>query len=139
MDRVFKSKVSLLYHFAILVMALGTVLVFIKGTSVLIMISMLLGTFLCIHILLTTWYKITDDGQLVAHCSIFPEKRMPISEITEVEVTVMPVSSYALSLDRLIIYRQEKPWLIISPVNKKDFVAQLRKINPEIKIKDPVI
>lgn len=87
----------------------------------------------------STWYKITADGYLIAHCSIFPEKKISISEISAVEVTVMPVSSYALSLDRLIIYKGDTQWLLISPVNKQDFVKLLKKHNPDIRIKEPVI
>ena len=91
------------------------------------------------HMLLSTWYKITADGYLIAHCSFFPEKRIPISEISAVEVTVMPVSSYALSLGRLIIYKGDTQWLLISPVNKQDFVKLLKKHNSDIRIKEPVI
>ena len=114
MDRVFKSKVGWWYHLILLVMAASTVAAFVGG-------------------------KITADGYLIAHCSFFPEKRIPISEISAVEVTVMPVSSYALSLDRLIIYKGDTQWLLISPVNKQDFVKLLKKHNPDIRIKEPVI
>ena len=69
----------------------------------------------------------------------FPEKKILISEISAVEVTVMPVSSYALSLDRLIIYKGDTQWLLVSPVNKQDFVKLLKKHNSDIRIKDPVI
>ena len=51
----------------------------------------------------------------------------------------MPVSSYALSLDRIIIYKGEAQWLLISPVNKKEFVRLLRQFNPEIEVKDSLI
>jgi len=51
----------------------------------------------------------------------------------------MPLSSYALSLDRLIIYKGDTQWLLISPVNKQDFVKLLKKHNPDIRIKEPVI
>ena len=135
MDRVFKSKVGWWYHLVLLVMAASTVFAFVGGKSPVAMIVLLLFTLECIHMLLSTWYKITAD----AHCSIFPEKRIPISEISAVEVTVMPVSSYALSLDRLIIYKGDMQWLLISPVNKQDFVKLLKKHNPDIRIKEPVI
>ena len=46
-----------------------------------------------------------------------------------------PVSSYALSLDRLIIWSNGKPWMLISPTNRADFIKQLRKINPNIQLK----
>lgn len=129
MDRVFKSKVGWWYHLILLVMAASTVAAFVGGKSPVTMIVLLLST----------WYKITADGYLIAHCSFFPEKRIPISEISAVEVTVMPVSSYALSLDRLIIYKGDTQWLLISPVNKQDFVKLLKKHNSDIRIKEPVI
>ena len=103
------------------------------------MIVLLLFTLECIHMLLSTWYKNNGGWLSDCHCSFFPEKRIPISEISAVEVTVMPVSSYALSLDRLIIYKGDTQWLLISPVNKQDFVKLLKKHNPDIRIKEPVI
>lgn len=105
MDREYKSKVGWYYHLIILIMAASTVRSFIVKGSPVTMILLLLATLLCIHILLTTWYRITADGYLIAHCSIFPEKKIKIEEISAIEVTVLPVSSYALSLDRLIIYK----------------------------------
>ena len=113
MDRVFKSKVGWWYHLVLLVMVASTVFAFVGGKSPVTMVMLLLFTLECIHMLLSTWYKITADGHLIAHCSIFPEKKIPISEISAVEVTVMPVSSYALSLDRLIIYKGDTQWLLI--------------------------
>ena len=139
MDRVFKSKVGWWYHFILIVMVASTIAAFVGGKSPVTMIMLLLFTLECVHMLLSTWYKITADGYLIAHCSIFPEKRIPISEISAVEVTVMPVSSYALSLDRLIIYKGNMQWLLVSPVNKQDFVKLLRKHNPKIQVKEPVI
>ena len=47
---------------------------------------------------LNTYYRITEDDVLIAHCSIFPEKKIAIADIEALESTVMPVSSYALSL-----------------------------------------
>ena len=138
-DRVFKSKVGWWYHLALFILIACTVLTFVKGQSVIAMIVLLLMCMLTIHMLLTTWYKITASGELIAHCSIFPEKRIPIKEITAIEATVMPVSSYALSLDRIIIYKGEAQWLLISPVNKKEFVRLLRQFNPEIEVKDSLI
>lgn len=139
MDRVFKSKVGWGFHLSVWLLVAVTVLLFVKGASPIGMVVMLLFTLMTIHMLGSTWYKITADGQLVVHCSIFPEKRVAISEITAVEVTSLPVSSYALSLDRLIIYKNNVQWLLISPVNKKEFMRLLRKHNPEIRIKEPII
>ena len=138
MDRVFKSKVDWWYHLVLLIMMISTVLAFIKGEPI-GMVILLLITLQCIHMLLSTWYKITADGNLIVHCSIFPEKQIAVAEISAVEVTVMPVSSYALSLDRLIIYKGDTQWLLVSPVNKQEFIRVLRKYNPAIQIKEPMI
>lgn len=138
MDREYKSKVGWWYH-ASLVMIMAGCVVAVLRTNALAIVAMFAVALLALHVLLNTWYRITEDGVLIAHCSIFPEKRIPISEITALEATVMPVSSYALSLDRIIIYKGRLPWMLVSPTNKKDFVKQLRKINPEITIQDPMI
>lgn len=138
-DRVFKSKIGWWYHLTVWVMAACTVLTFVKSNNIIGMIFLLLMTLFFIHSMLTTWYKITADGWLIAHSSFFPEKRVRIEEITAVEVTVMPISSYALSLDRLIIYKNGMQWMLISPENKQEFVKLLRRHNPEIRIKDPIL
>ena len=67
MDRVFKSKVGWWYHLILLVMATSTVAAFVGGKSPVTMIVLLLFTLECIHMLLSTWYKITADGYLIAH------------------------------------------------------------------------
>ena len=38
-----------------------------------------------------------------------------------------------------IIYKGEQQWLLISPVNKKEFLKCLRKYNPDIQVKEPSI
>lgn len=133
MDRVFKSKVGWWFHFVILLMIAGCIKAFLS-TDVVAMCVVMVFTLLVIHMLLNTWYKITEDGLLIVHCSIFPEKKIAIAEITAVEASVMPVSSPALSLDRLIIYKDDRQWILISPVNKNEFVKLLRKFNPNIKL-----
>ena len=112
---------------------------FVNGHSILMMITLLILCLLFIHMLLSTWYKITADGKLIVHCSIFPQKEIDIKDITALEATVMPVASYALSLDRIIIYKGEAQWLLVSPVNKKEFVKLLRSFNPDIGVRDTLI
>ena len=139
MDRTFKSKIGWWYHMIIWIMGICTVLSFVQGQSPGRMITLLLVTLFLIHLMLPTWYKITADGELIVHCSFFPEKKLKVEEIAAVEPTALPVSSYALSLDRLIIYKGEQQWLLISPVNKKEFLKCLRKYNPDIQVKEPSI
>lgn len=138
MDREYKSKVGWWYHATLALIIAGCIMAVLR-TNAMAIAGMFAIALLALHVLLNTWYRITEDGVLIAHCSIFPEKRVAISEISALEATVMPVSSYALSLDRIIIYKGEAPWMLVSPANKKDFVRQLRKINPDIVLRDPMI
>lgn len=134
MDREFKSKVGWWYHLLILLVIGGCIRAFL-GTNFWMMAAMLLVALSVLHIFFNTYYRITADGQLVAHCSIFPEKKIAVTDIDCIESSVMPVSSYALSLDRLMIWSHGKVWMLISPRNTADFIKQLKKINPDIKLK----
>lgn len=134
MDREYKSKVGWWYHLLILILIAGCIKVFL-GPSIPAMAGMLAVSLLTLHIFFNTYYRLTADGLLIAHCSIFPEKKIPVAEIEAIESSVIPVSSYALSLDRLMIWSHGKVWMLISPRNQADFIKQLRKINPNIKLK----
>jgi len=134
MDREFKSKVSGMYHLVLILLVGGSVAAILQP-NIWLIAGMLSITLLAIHVLMNTWYRITTDGILIAHCSIFPEKKIPIADIQALEPTMMPVFSYALSLDRILIWSDNKPWIMVSPKNKAQFVKVLREINPEIKIK----
>ncbi|MDR2969054.1 MAG: PH domain-containing protein [Tannerellaceae bacterium] len=134
MDRVFRSKVGWWYHLIIVLVALGSVAAFLQAGIWPIAIMVLIAV-LTVHVFLNTWYRITADGMLIAHCSIFPEKKIAISDIQALEPTMMPDSSYALSLDRILIWSEGKPWLMVSPKEKVEFVALLKKINPDIVLK----
>lgn len=134
MDRIFKSKVDWWYHGVVLLLCVSCVILIVRGAEIWAILVMFFCTYMSIHTLLNTWYKLTADGFLIVHCSFFPEKRIAVSEITAVESSFLPVSSYALSLDRIIIWKGNLQWLLISPVNKQEFVNVLRRMNPNIKI-----
>lgn len=134
MDREFKSKVGWWYHLLILLVIAGCVRAFLS-TNFWAMAAMLLVALSVLHIFFNTYYRLTADGYLIAHCSIFPEKKIAVSRIELIESSVMPVSSYALSLDRLMIWSEGKVWMLISPRNTPDFIKQIKKINPNIKLK----
>ncbi|HIX86409.1 MAG TPA: PH domain-containing protein [Candidatus Parabacteroides intestinigallinarum] len=134
MERVYKSKVGWWYHLLIIIVIIGCVAAFLRA-HVPAMIAMLLIAMGVIHVLLNTYYRVTEEGMLIARMGFFPEKRIAIADIEALESSVMPVPSYALSLGRIVIWSDGKPWLLISPVNQSDFIKQLRKINPNIQLK----
>ncbi|MDH6343351.1 hypothetical protein M2480_001340 [Parabacteroides sp. PFB2-12] len=134
MDREFRSKVGGIYHLFLVLVCIACVAVFLQS-NIWWMIGMILVTLVTIHVFLNTWYVITADGMLIAHCSFFPEKKISIADIRTIEPTIMPAWSYALSFDRLLIGTETGPWMMLSPRNKKEFISVLKSFNAEIEIK----
>ncbi|MDP4128262.1 MAG: PH domain-containing protein [Bacillota bacterium] len=67
-----------------------------------------------------TGYRVTDD-ELKIKCGPI-RQTIPLKEITKIESTRNPISSPALSLDRLEIKYGESKIAIISPQDKEEFI-----------------
>lgn len=134
MDRIFKSKVDWWYHFFMWLIIAACVMV-ILGQNIAAIIFTFLVTMGVLYTFLNTYYVVKDENILILHCGIFPKKEIRISEIEALEPTIFPAFSYALSLDRIIIWKEGKMWMMASPQNEREFVHLLKKINPEIEIK----
>ncbi|MGZ8852904.1 MAG: PH domain-containing protein [Thermoanaerobaculia bacterium] len=80
--------------------------------------------------LLRSTYYIIDGDTLIIRSS-FLKWRVPIAKILSVTPTRSPVSSPALSLDRLAILYDGKR-ILVSPQDKRRFIEALRAINPAI-------
>ena len=80
----------------------------------------------------TTYYVIEGDTLLIRSGLI--RWHVPIREITSVTATRSPISSPALSLDRLRIAYGSSRWILVSPENRQQFVAMLRSANPAITV-----
>ena len=134
MEQRFNSKVVWWFYLVIFIVAV----ILVKplstgywiGAGVCGLILLLL-----VHMLFNTYYIITEDGHLVAHSSVFPKKQIDIKELTAVEETSIPMSSYALSLDRLMLWKLDKMYFMVSPKDKKAFYNALKKHNPSIRLK----
>lgn len=133
MDRTFKSKVDWWYHLVMAMMAVACVSC-ILSQNIAATIATVAATMLMLHIFFNTYYVITGNGMLLLHCSIFPEKKIAIHEIEALESSMLPISSYALSLSRIIIWKEGCMWMLVSPVNRDEFVQLLKKVNPNIKL-----
>jgi len=83
----------------------------------------LIGAVLPIWLLVSTRYVLTSD-LLEVHSGPF-RWRIPIREICEIVPTRSPLSSPALSLDRLRIVYREKRWIMISPLERERFLREL--------------
>ena len=68
----------------------------------------------------------------------FPKKEIAIADIEALQPSILPVFSYSLSLDRIVIWKEGKMWMLISPQNEKEFVKLLKKFNPDIEIRNNI-
>ena len=90
---------------------------------------------------LSVYYKI-DDDQLVVYQFFIPTA-LPINKIASIRPTKSILSSPAASLKHRIaitftdrsVLKSLDP-LIISPVRIQEFIAQLRAVNPEIRVEE---
>jgi hypothetical protein len=85
--------------------------------------SGLFGAGLPIWVLASTSYTVTPD-ELVVRSGPFRWRR-PIADITAITPTRNPLSSPALSLDRLRITARGRADLMISPADRRAFLADL--------------
>ena len=77
---------------------------------------------------------IIQENQLIVKCLFIVNDRIEISKIRKIEKTNSILSSPALSLDRIAVHYNKFDEVYLSPKDKKEFISQLLKINPEIKI-----
>jgi hypothetical protein len=80
-----------------------------------------------------TYYYISDD-LLMIRCGPFKEK-IKIEDIKSIKKTRNPISSAALSLDRMEIRYGDYGMTIISPKHEEEFINLLIKQNKAIDIK----
>lgn len=78
-----------------------------------------------IWIFTSTYYVIGEQDILVRSGPF--RWRIPIHEIEDIQPTRNPLSSAALSLDRLNITYSGGRWMMISPKNKDEFLAELER------------
>lgn len=113
------------------VSAAGAVIVGIEASPVLaVLLSplMLVGAALPLWLLRATRYTI-DSSDLRVRCGPFAW-RVPLHEIRSITRTRNPLSSPALSLDRLRIDFGRAGSLMVSPRDKEKFLEEVRKRVP---------
>ena len=75
-------------------------------------------------------YKIDGENLIIWRTKI------PIQTIHKVYRTRMPLSSPALSLDRIGVVYNKYDEIFISPKEREEFIKELLKVNPNIEVKD---
>lgn len=140
MQKMYKSKVSYGFLLGILVflIVIHLIIFFDKGLSlkgILIITAINGATFaFVLHVFLSTNY-IIESTSLKIKCGFLFNKRILIKDIHTIVKTSSLLSSPAASItDRIELKYQNHGTVIISPKHKKEFVADLLKVNPDIKV-----
>lgn len=129
----YKSKVSVLIAFIFIGTPLLCVLGAIGEGSLIGWVIAILTTALLANMYFQTYYEIdTTQATLRIKGGIMVHETLAIKDIRKIEETNNPLSAPALSIDRLEIHFNKFDSLLISPKNKKEFIADLQQINPEI-------
>ncbi len=130
MATVYRSKIDV-WLMAVLAMAIaGSLLAALTVLSVrsptawaIAALTAIVGAGLPLWLLLATHYTL-ERGQLVVRSGPFTW-RIPVADITSITPTSNPLSSPALSLDRLRIEYGQGRSLMISPRDKEQFVRDI--------------
>ena len=140
MNRIFYSKVDWWYYVLIAVMGGWMVYLFWIKEIIVAFIFMAITSFM-IRMLTSMRYVVTSDDMLVIEYGLqfLKPARIPLSDIVRIERKCNPISSPALSLDRIEVYFRKGKWVVsvcISPKNREDMVRVLQKRNGQISYID---
>ena len=132
--KIFKSKIDWWFGLILVYPIFLSVKALLEGEW--IGLLGLTGVVGFILILSKTTQYIINENQLVVKSTWIVNERIDISKITKVEKSNSILSSPALSLDRLLVRYNKYDEVLISPKEKKQFIDELLKINPNIEIKN---
>jgi hypothetical protein len=95
------------------------------------LVSLLFSVVLLVFYFLskTIQYKIEDENLVIW------KTKIKIQSIRKIYKTRNPLSSPAMSLDRIAIVYNKFDEVLISPKEREEFIAELLKINPNIEVK----
>ena len=90
-----------------------------------IIVAMVLVTFLLFAVFRNTCYEVGADELRVVSGPF--RWKIPLSEITDIQPTHNPLSSPALSMDRLKVSYGKRKFVLISPADKDGFLRAMRQ------------
>lgn len=134
MKKLYKSKIGLELIIPIIIV-LGVVLFITAsekphwvGPIILLPIVLFI-----VHMFSKTYYVI-DGNSLTIKCGFF-STAVDVNTVTKISETNNPISSPALSLDRIEIAYGKFQSVIISPKLKNEFISDLIALNAAIEVK----
>lgn len=75
---------------------------------------------------------VIEGENLTVFYGFFMKRHIPVSAITSIRPTRIPLSAPALSLRRLAISYYKHDEILVSPKDEEAFVATLKALNPHI-------
>ena len=134
--KIYTSKISLgILIFIILVFVIsGFVIIDLNVKNNFGVAVYVLTILFIVYLFLTTNYTIYNQQTLIVKSGFLMNKKIDINSITKISKTNNPISSPALSLDRIEIFYNKYDSVIISPKNEQEFIQDLHKINSSIII-----
>ncbi len=138
MEKVYKSRVARWYLWTCIGMAvlfIGSIALCFKSTWILLIDVVFVGlaVALMFDMLYHTDYTI-GGGKLYIRCGVLFRMTLPVSRIEEITHKSTILSSPALSARRIGLRYGRRNWVYISPRDQEDFIAELKAINPEIRV-----
>ena len=128
----YKSKIGWILVVVILLLLLAPILQLLKHTLSIGPILLLLPALFIGYIFISTYYEV-GNGVLGVKSGFLLNRSIPISSITKIEATKNLISAPATSFDRLEVFYNTYESVIISPKEKRAFIAHLKQLNPEIQ------
>lgn len=135
MDKtVYKSGVSWwLWALVAIPVIITSVVTVMDGDWTAMLIHALVALFVG-HLFFTTYYTV-EGNTLNVKSSVLINIKIDIATIRKITETNNPLSSPALSLDRLWIDYGKNGAVMISPEDKEGFIRHILQINPSIEVK----
>jgi len=135
MDKtVYKSAVSWwLWALVAIPVVITSVITVMDGDWATLLIHALVALFVG-HLFFTTYYTV-EGNTLTVKSSVLINIKIDIATIRKITETNNPLSSPALSLDRLWIDYGKNGAVMISPEDKEGFIRHILQINPSVEVK----
>ncbi|HAN65620.1 MAG TPA: hypothetical protein DCQ34_04810 [Chitinophagaceae bacterium] len=131
----FYSKIGLeiVLPIAIVMLFVIGMLLRSEGTWPVVLFLLLLNGFIA-YLFTQTYYEINGHELKIKSGFLF-NSRVDVNDIREIRETNNPLSSPAISLDRLEVRYGKNKYVLISPKDKKGFIDSIVSVNPSISIK----
>ena len=132
MTRTYKSKISWWLFGSVFGLLLGFLVAGIWQAAWLAVAIVGAVELLLLRLFTNTYYRLTSDTLHIV-CGWW-QQQIPVASIRRVVPSNSPLSSPALSFDRLEISYHKYDSVLISPADKAGFLAALQQLNPAIDI-----